>query len=127
MTAARQVAEGAWAASVAATSPTAALTAAGTTQANAAPIRHEYVEFSSVAAGAGARLPTSLEIGGLTPGDQIVVANTGANPLLLYPAVGGKIGTLAVNASLSIPAGKAVMLFSAISGGGLNWTSALSA
>jgi hypothetical protein len=126
MTAARQVAEGAWAANAAATYPRAGLTSAGTTQANALPLVHEYVEVATVAAGSGVRLPTSVEIGGLTPGDPVVVANLGANALLVYPPVGGKIGTAAVNAALSVPAGKVATFYSSIASA-LNWTANLSA
>lgn len=126
MTASRQVSGGVWAGNAASTSPKAALTSAGTTQATAALIQHEYAEFGTVAASSGAVLPTSAQIGGLTAGDAIVVANMGANALLVYPAVGGKINGGTLNAALSVPAGKVAKFFNSVTGP-LNWVAILSA
>lgn len=126
MTAARQVATGAFAGTIGATAPKAGLTSAGTTQAGATLIQHEFAEFGTVGASSGARLPTPAEIGGLQAGDNVVVANNGANALLVYPPVGGKIGTAAANAALSIPAGKAAKFFVSVASP-LNWVAILSA
>ena len=59
------------------------LTAAGTNQATAFPIQSgiALVEFSTVASGTGANLPTAL------PGQCVIVFNHGANTLTVYPAV----------------------------------------
>lgn len=126
MTAARQVATGAFAGTVGATAPKAGLTSAGTTQAGALLIQHEYAEFGTVAASSGARLPSPSEAGGLQAGDNFIVANLGANALLVYPSLGGKIGTAAANAALSIPAGKAAKFIVSVASP-LNWVAILSA
>lgn len=126
MTAARQVATGAFAGTVGSTAPKAGLTSAGTTQAGAALIQHEFAEFGTVAASSGARLPTPAEAGGLQAGDKYTVANMGANALLVYPPVGGKVNTLSANAGFSVGAGKVADFHVSVSGP-LNWVANLSA
>lgn len=74
--------------------------AAGTTQGDAAVLREANTVFTTVAAGQGAVLPASLQVG-----DEYVVANFGANALLVYPPLGGQINALAVNAGLSVAVG----------------------
>lgn len=74
------------------------LTALGTTQANALQIPADICKFTTVAAGTGAVLPAS------NPGDGGTVFNGGANALLLYPPVGGKVNALGTNAGYSIAA-----------------------
>lgn len=80
------------------------LTALGTTQgtAYAIPTSQDSSIFSTVAASSGAILPAT----GVSLGEDYEVANHGANALLIYPAVGGQIGTLGVNAGYSLAAGK---------------------
>lgn len=78
----------------------AAQTATGSTQTDAFQLTTSTTVFTTVAAGTGARLP-SVE----APA-TFVVANLGANALLVYPATGQTINTGAANASLSVPAGK---------------------
>ncbi len=74
-------------------------TAAGTTQATAYAITKPSTQFTTVASNAGAIL-------GVVPiGKSISVYNDGANPLLVYPQVGGTIGTGAANAAVSVAAG----------------------
>lgn len=80
-------------------SVTTGATANGTTQATAYPIVTTSVQFTTVAAGSGAILPTAV------PGQRLFIANDGANQLLLYPAVGGLIDQAAVNAAVTIAAG----------------------
>jgi hypothetical protein len=82
------------------------LTAAGTTQGNAyqIPTGQDFSVFGTVASGTGAILPSA----GLGIGEYYSIANHGANALLIYPQVGGKIGTLATNAGYSLAAGNAV-------------------
>jgi hypothetical protein len=55
-----------------------------------------------VASGAGAKLPPA----GVSVGEDYEVANHGANALLVYPALGGQIGTLGTNVGYSLAAGK---------------------
>jgi hypothetical protein len=49
-------------------------------------------------------------------GEEYSVANHGANAVLVYPAVGGKIGTLALNAGFSLAAGNGIT-FQFVGGG----------
>lgn len=79
-----------------------ALTANNTTQGTATLVANEYNEFSTVGASGAAVLPTQAQVGGLVPGDEIWVINNGANPLVVFPQVGGFINALAVNASVSV-------------------------
>lgn len=73
-------------------------TATGTTQANALLVTASHVVVTTTAAGTGVRLPAP------EAGAQMTVKNLGANALLVYPAVGGKINALATNAGFSIAA-----------------------
>lgn len=50
----------------------------------------------------GATLPVGIL------GAEIVVTNTGANPVNVYPAVGGQINTLGVNNPISLPVGQSM-------------------
>lgn len=85
---------------------TSGLTAAGTTQANGTPIQTNYTGFTTVASGTACVLPA-----GAQPGDEYVVYNGGANALLVFPPVGGAIGTGSANASFSVPAAKGANFF----------------
>lgn len=110
-TAARSVANGAWAGAVGETSLKAPATATGTTQATALLVTTEYFEVGTTALNTGVVLPTSLQAGGLQAGDRFTVVNHGANPLAVYPPVGGKIANGATNASIVVPAGKVGVFF----------------
>jgi hypothetical protein len=123
--AAKQVATGAWAGTAGSSQPKVGMTANNTTQATATVLSFEYNEFGTVAASGAAVLPTSQQMGGVTPGDDIVVANLGANALVVFPPVGGKIGTAAANASVSVPAGKSARFYASLTTG--NWTANISA
>jgi hypothetical protein len=123
--AAKQVATGAWSGTAGASQPKVGMTATNTTQATATVLAYEYNEFGTVNASGAARLPTSLEFGGVTPGDDIMLVNLGANALVVFPPVGGKIGTGAVNASVSVPSGKSARFYAALTTG--NWTANVSA
>ena len=83
-------------------------TALGSTQGTAFAIFNNFTHFSTVAAATGAVLPPVSATAGLgtQQGDEFEVYNNGANPLAVYPPVGGAIGTIAVNTALAIPAGK---------------------
>lgn len=80
------------------------LTAAGSTQGTATliPLGQDCSIFTTVAASTGAQLPFA----GVGIGEEYQVANHGANPLSVYPATGGKVGTAAVNTAYSLTAGK---------------------
>ena len=75
-------------------------TATGTTQTDAFQLFASTTVFGTVASGTGARLPFSENP------MTMVVANLGANALLVYPATGGTINGGAANAAISVPAGK---------------------
>lgn len=111
MTAARQVASGAWAGTVGETSLKTPATATGTTQATALLVTTEYFEVGTAPASSGVILPTPQQVGGLQPGDRFTVVNHGANALTVYPPVGGKIANGATNAGVSLAAGKAGVFF----------------
>jgi hypothetical protein len=83
------------------------LTAAGSTQgtALAIPLGQDSSILTTVAASTGVSLPGGAGVG---IGEDYTVANHGANAVLVYPAVGGKIGTLATNAGYSLAAGNAI-------------------
>jgi uncharacterized protein YwlG (UPF0340 family) len=76
-----------------------AISAAGTVQGNATVLTKEFNVVSTVASGAGVKLPTSIA------GMRITIVNTSANSLLVYPNTSAIINSLAANASYSQPAG----------------------
>ena len=78
---------------------TTGVTATGTVQGDAAGFTSEIVEFSTVTAGSGARLPVAA--GGMV----ITIVNTSANSLNVYPATGAAINSLATNAAYTHTAG----------------------
>lgn len=84
------------------------LTATGTNQATGfqIPLGQDVSIFSTVASGTAATLPT----GSISSGEEYVVANHGANALLLYPPVGGSIAGLSANTATTVPANKAAYL-----------------
>lgn len=75
---------------------TTGLTATGTTQAGALVLPADVNKFTTVGASSGCIIPP------LNGGDNIVVVNSGANALSLYPPVGGFINALGQNAAYSI-------------------------
>lgn len=72
------------------------LTATGTIQGNALPLPADICKFTTVAAGTGTILPAA------NPADSGTLFNAGANALLVYPPVGGKINALGTNAGYSV-------------------------
>jgi hypothetical protein len=68
-------------------------------QANATAITKEFNTISTVNTGEGVVLPTAVA------GMAIILTNTSANAVLVYPAAGAVINTLATNAALSQGAG----------------------
>ena len=98
---------------------TAGLTATGSTQADALALQVSNNQFTTVAAGTGAILPSFSQ-----PGDVCRVFNNGANALLVYPQSGGAINNGSTNAGFSVAANKSaqfVMLSATL------WGSLLSA
>lgn len=96
------------------------LTGAGTNQATGLLLGSAINVFGTVAASTAARLPVA------TLADSITVRNGGANALLLFPAVGGQINAVTVDASLSLAAGANVTL-TCVSVDGLKWIAIVSA
>ncbi len=93
---------------------TSGLTATGTTQADALLISTTNTQYSTVASGTGAILPSVAN-----QGDTYRVFNNGANALLVYPPTGGAINNGATNAGFSVAANKSaqfVMLTSTLWG-----------
>ena len=81
-----------------------ALTGTGTNQATALILPSDFNVFTTTALSTGAILPaTGVNI---QVADTIIVINHGANPLTVYPPVGGTLSTLAVNTGVAMPAGK---------------------
>jgi len=80
------------------------LTATGSTQAGALLLSLSSDQFvTTTASGTGVILPPGNGNGDqLAPGDLIRVFNYGANTLLVYPPVGGKIQNGSTNAGFSI-------------------------
>jgi len=72
----------------------ASLTATGTVQGDALALTGTINEFTTVAAGTGARLSSSM-----TAGDNQLVFNGGANALKVYPDSGSRINALVTNAA----------------------------
>lgn len=81
------------------------LTAAGSTQGTALPITTDFAVCTTVASGTGVILPANA-----VASDQYMIANHGSNALLVYPPTGGAIANGTVNAGLSVPATKSVIL-----------------
>lgn len=92
------------------------LTTSATTQATATLCSDEYNEFQTVAASGAAVLPSESQMG-LSPGDEIIVVNLGANALAVFPPVGGYIGAAAVNTSVSVAAGASAIFIRTLTGG----------
>ena len=76
-------------------SVSASVSAAGTVQGNATALTTEFNRVSTVTSGSGVVLPTA------TAGMAIVIVNTSANTLLVYPASGAAINSLSTNVGYS--------------------------
>lgn len=96
-----------------------ALTAAGTTNANALGLSAEINVVTTTAASTGVRL-MPVEVGA-----SILVANQGASALLVYPGTGVQIDALtATTGGFSVPAGKSATFYGVSS---TQWISQLGA
>lgn len=84
-----------------------ALSAAGSMQGDAAAITKQTNQFTTVAPGQGAALPSPEQ------GEFIFIANAGANALNVYPASGHSIDALSANAPFSLAAGKNAIFWAA--------------
>lgn len=93
-----------------------ALTAAGTTQATALVLVADHNRIGTAALSSGALL---RKVGGMQ-----TVFNGGANPVAVYPPVGGTINSGAANAAFSVAATKSAVFISA---DGVNFVAVLSA
>lgn len=82
------------------------LTATGSTQATALGLPSNVNRFTTVAASTGTILPATAQ-----PSDEFVVANSGANALLVYPPTGAAIAGGAANAGFSVAAAKSAYFF----------------
>jgi hypothetical protein len=76
-----------------------AVSAAGSTQGTATALTNMYNVVTTVALGTGVILPTPLQ-----SGLRYTVVNKGANTLNVYPAVGGTIDALSLNAPFTLAA-----------------------
>lgn len=84
--------------------PAVTVSAAGTAQSDATVLSVAANLVTTVAASSGVSLPILTEIG-----DEVLVANGGANALLVYPPAdgsNGKINNLTANAGYSIAVNK---------------------
>jgi hypothetical protein len=72
------------------------ITAAGTTQAGATALTSQFNVVTTVPVGSGVVLPTAVA------GNHCIVRNSGANPLLVYPAGTAQINLLAASAAFPI-------------------------
>jgi hypothetical protein len=81
-------------------------TATGSTQADAFALSVTNTQFTTVASGTGAIVPSFMQIG-----DYLRVFNNGANALLVYPITGAAINNGAANAGFSVAANKSAQFF----------------
>lgn len=91
---------------------TDAISAAGTTQATGTQLTSMVNNVSTVGAGSGVNLPASAA------GANVVVINTGANPLLVYPLIGATdtINGIAATIGVSIFPGTVALFKSTLAG-----------
>jgi len=99
-------------------SSTDAMTAAGTNQATATPIKTMQNRFTTVALGTGAILPVAVA------GMNLVVVNAGANPMQVYGTGADTINGIAGSTGIALAAGKTAEYFTTVAGA---WHQLLSA
>jgi hypothetical protein len=73
------------------------ISAAGSSQGTATALTKAFNVVSTVSAGQGVVLPTAVA------GMRVTIVNTSANTVIIYPAAGGTINSLATNAGHSLP------------------------
>lgn len=89
------------------------LAASGTTQATAAACTGDTNVFTTVPAGSGCQIgidTVGSTITNICPGDEYIIVNHGANPLSVYPPVGGKINNGALNAAVTVAVNSSVFI-----------------
>jgi hypothetical protein len=101
------------AAIIGASSPATALTATGNSQGTALLLTTDFNVVTTTAASTGVILPAIANFG-----DEVFIANLGANTLAVFPSTGGKINNGTANASISVSTLKATTLRSI---GSPNW------
>ena len=89
-------------------------TATGSTQTDAFPIVSKFTIFGTTASNTGALLPAR---------GRVLIVNSGANPLKVYPPVGGNINGGSTNAAFSLTNAKSAIFES----NGLTWFANMSA
>lgn len=94
-----------------------ALTATGSTQADALPLASSFSIFGTVAGSTGALLPPA---GGQQP---FVIVNAGANPLTVYPSTGQIINNASANTGFTVTNAKTAIFIPC----GTRWAANLSA
>lgn len=90
-----------------------AVTAAGTTQADATPVKKIWNNVATVPTNSGVILPV-----GESAGTVIYIKNAGANALKIYPHKGGNIDGGTTDASISLGTGTTYRL---VTDGRDNW------
>lgn len=98
-----------------------AVAAAGSTQGTATLLTVANSIVTTVAAGAGVKLPVTPTV---SAKDRLHVANHGVNTLAVYPPSGGKLGTASTNVPALVAPGKCADFFCV---DGTNYTALLSA
>lgn len=98
---------GLWRASGLVTPPQDSIVAAGTTQGTATVLQTGIGLYNVITtpAGTGVILPVSQA------GQETVLANNGANALLVYPFTGEKINALAINAGFSVATSTVIVFY----------------
>ena len=81
----------------------AAVSAAGTTQGTATSIANDIIVVTTASASQGVILPASV------PGVQIVIINTTAVAVNVYPPSGGQVDSLGTNIAFSLPTNGKIM------------------
>jgi len=94
---------GAWLDALSRQDPVTGVSAAGTGQSDATLLAYAHNTISTVAAGAGVKLPVIT-----FPGEEMTVFNDGANNLLVYPSTGAQINALGANNPFTLPTGQAI-------------------
>jgi hypothetical protein len=86
-----------------------AVSAAGSTQADATALTVDYNVVTTVGASAGVKLPTG------TAGRRIVIVNKGANTLTIYPATSAYVDAGLINVGISVAANGSIELMASSS------------
>lgn len=80
------------------------VTAAGTAQGDATLLTAAVNNIGTAASSTGVRLPQGQ------PGDELVILNSGAQTVAVYPPTGAKINAGTTNSALNVVAGAAILV-----------------